>query len=274
MMKVHRSALYAGTVVHQRLRPRRHRLSYDVFYLLLDLDEIEALARSSWLFRLGRLGLFSFNARDYGDRSGTPLKLQVERHLRATGIGPDGGPIRLLTLPRILGYAFNPISVYFCHRRGGALAAVLYEVTNTFGDRHSYLIPVESTETPILQHSKKALHVSPFLDIDLHYTFRLVPPAERIGLAVTGLDDQGPAIVATLDATRRTLTDGALLRALLAYPLMTLKIIAAIHWEALRLWRKGLAVHPRPAPPSRPVTMGRPLRPTPNRRREEHDVAA
>lgn len=273
-MTVLGSALYAGTVAHQRLRPRRHYLSYGVFYLLLDLDEIEALARASWLFRLGRLGFFSFNARDYGDRSDTPLKLQVERHLRAAGIVPDGGPIRLLTLPRIFGYAFNPISVYFCHRRNGALATVLYEVTNTFGDRHSYLIPVDSTEPPILQHSKKALHVSPFFDNDMHYTFRLAPPDERIGLAVTGLDDQGPAIVATLDATRRALTDGALLRVLLVYPLMTFKVIAAIHWEALRLWRKGLAVHPRPAPPSRPVTMGRPLRPTPNRRRKERDVAA
>jgi uncharacterized protein len=273
-MKALRSALYAGTVAHQRLRPRRHHLSYDVFYLLLDLDEIEALARSSWLLRLGRFGLFSFNARDHGDGSDTPLKRQVEGHLRAAGIVPDGGPIRLLTLPRILGYAFNPISVYFCHRRSGALAAVLYEVTNTFGDRHCYLIPVESTETPILQHSQKALHVSPFLDNDMHYTFRLMPPDDRIDLAVTGLDDQGPMIVATLEATRRALTDGALLRVLLAYPLMTLKIIAAIHWEALRLWRKGLAVHPRPAPPSRSVTVGRPLQPTTASRQEEHDVAA
>ena len=135
-MKPLRSALYAGTVAHQRLRPRRHHLSYDVFYLLLDLDEIEALARSSWLFRLGRLGLFSFNGRDYGDRSDTPLKRQVERHLRAAVIVPDGGPIHLLTLPRILGYAFNPISVYFCHRHSGALAAVLYEVTNKIGRAH------------------------------------------------------------------------------------------------------------------------------------------
>jgi DUF1365 family protein len=277
-MKALRSALYAGTVMHQRLRPRRHHLSYGVFYLLLDLDEIETLARSSWLFRLGRLGLFSFNAPDHGDGSDTPLKLQVAEHLRAAGIVPDGGPIRLLTLPRILGYAFNPISVYFCHRRDGALAAVLYEVTNTFGDRHSYLIPVDSTETPILQHSQKALHVSPFLDNDMHYNFRLIPPDERIDLAITGLDDEGPMIVATLEATRRPLTDGALLRVLLAYPLMTLKVIAAIHWEALRLWRKGLAVHPRPAPPSQPVTVGHPLRPatttTTAARQEEHDVAA
>jgi DUF1365 family protein len=273
-MKALRSALYAGTVEHQRLRPRRHHLSYDVFYLLLDLDEVEELARASWLFRLGRLGLFSFNARDHGDGSDTALKLQVERHLFAAGIVSDGGPIRLLTLPRILGYAFNPISVYFCHRRGGALAAVLYEVTNTFGDRHSYLIPVDSTATPILQQSRKALHVSPFLDNDMHYTFRLVPPDARIGLAVTGLDDHGPVIVATLEATRRALTDGALLRVLLAYPLMTLKVIAAIHWEALRLWRKGLALHPRPAPPLRPVTVGRPLQPTTDSGQEEHDVAA
>lgn len=273
-MKLPGSALYTGTVMHQRLRPRRHHLSYGVFYLLLDLDEIGTLARSSWLFRRGRLGLFSFNSRDYGDRSDTPLRLQIERHLHGAGLAPDGGTIRLLTLPRILGYAFNPISVYFCHRRNGELAAVLYEVTNTFGDRHSYLIPVELPDTVIRQHSKKALHVSPFLDNDLQYTFRLVPPAERIKLAVTGHDDQGPIIVAALDATRRELNDAALLGALFAYPLMTLKVIAAIHWEALRLWLRGLAVHRRPAPPKRPVTIGRQLRPARAAHREEHDVVA
>jgi hypothetical protein len=273
-MNAIRSALYAGKVAHRRLRPRQHHLAYDVFYLLLDLDEIETLAGSSRLFRLGRFGVFSFNAGDYGNGSDVSLRLQVERHLQSAGLAPDGGPIRLLTLPRILGYAFNPISVYFCHRRGGALAAVLYEVTNTFGDRHSYLIPVESSDTPILQHSKKALYVSPFFDNDLHYTFRLVPPAERLGLAVTGHDDEGPIIVATLDATRRPLTDAALLRALFAYPLMTLKVIAAIHWEALRLWLKGIAVHTRPAPPRRPVTIGHPLYPAKAAPGEEHDVAA
>jgi len=273
-MKALQSSLYVGKVVHHRVRPRQHRLSYDVFYLLLDLDEIDALAKSSRLFGLGKFGLVSFEGSDYGDGSGVALRLQVERHLQAAGLAADGGPIRLLTLPRILGYVFNPISVYFCHCRTGELVAMIYEVTNTFRDRHSYLIPVESPDRPIRQRSAKALYVSPFLDIDMHYTFRVMPPAERLELDVTGHDRQGPMIVATLEATRRELTDRALARVLMAYPLMTLKVIAGIHWEALRLWLKGIAVRVRPRPPQHPVTIGRSLAPARTSRGEEHDVAA
>lgn len=276
------SALYAGTVVHHRLRPRRHRLRYGVFYLLLDLDEIETLAKSLRLFSLRRLGLVSFRTSDHGDGSGVALRQQVEKHLRATGMAPDGGPIRLLTLPRLFGYAFNPISVYFCYRRTGALAAVLYEVTNTFGDRHSYLVPVApADDATIRQQCAKTLHVSPFLDMAMRYTFRLTSPAKHLGLRVTGHDEAGPLIVATLRATRRELTDGALAKALFAYPLLTLKVIAAIHWQALLLWLKGLRVRPRPAPPRCPLTVGRSFVPPPtaktpraNASEIRHDVAA
>ena len=268
-MKATHSALYVGRVAHCRLRPRRHRLAYDVFYVLLDLDEVKTLAASSRLLGLGRSRLVSFDTRDHGDGSNTPLRCQVERHLRSAGLVPDGGPIRLLTLPRILGYVFNPISLYFCHRRSGELAAVIYEITNTFGDRHSYLIAVDSPDGPICQSVGKALHVSPFLDMDMRYTFRVVPPAEKFALAVTGHDDQEPMLVATFEATRRQLTDKTLARALAGYPLMTLKVIALIHWQALLLWAKGISVRRRPEPPPYPVTVGRSLGP-----RREHDVAA
>jgi DUF1365 family protein len=259
MMVAGPSALYVGTVAHHRLRPRRHRLRYGVFYLLIDLDEVEALARSSRLFRLGRFGLISFHAGDHGDGTAAPLRQQVEGHLRSAGLVPDGGPIRLLTLPRILGYVFNPISVYFCHRRSGELSAVLYEVSNTFGDRHSYMIQVTDDDATPLRHlCQKVLHVSPFLDRDMRYAFRLTPPGEALALTVTGIDDDGPLIVATLEAKRRDLTDRALGRVLVGFPLMTLKVIVAIHWEALRLWMKGLVVRSRPAPPSRALTLGTP----------------
>jgi DUF1365 family protein len=257
MIKAAHSALYVGKVMHHRLRPRRHRLSYDVFYLLLDLDELDTLARSSHLLRPGRFGLLSFHAGDHGDGSDVPLRQQVESHLQSAGLAPDGGAIRLLTLPRILGYVFNPISVYFCYRRSGELSAVLYEVTNTFGDRHSYLIPASASPgTPLRQRCDKVLHVSPFLDRDMRYTFRLTPPGEALALTVTGLDCDGPLLVATLDATRRELTDRALARTIATYPLLTLKVVLAIHWEAMRLWLKGIAVRSRPAPPSRAMTIG------------------
>jgi DUF1365 family protein len=253
------SALYVGRVAHQRLRPRRHRLCYRVFYLLLDLDELEALASASWLFRRGRFGLVSFHARDHGDGSDLPLRLQAETLLRSAGVDVDGGPIRLLTLPRILGFAFNPISVYLCHRRDDALAAVLYEVTNTFGDRHTYLVKVDSSQAPIRQGADKAMHVSPFLDMALRYTFHLSPPADTLALAVAAHDDVGPVLAASLTATRRPLTDRSLARVLLAFPLMTVKVVAAIHWEALRLWLKRIAIRARPEPPAKAVTIGWPL---------------
>lgn len=274
-----RSALYVGKVAHHRLRPRTHSLAYNVFYLLLDLDEVEQLANSSHLFWLGPAGLISYDSRDHGDGSDTPLRDQVETHLRAAGLSPDGGPIRLLTLPRILGYLFNPISVYFCHHRNGELFAVLYEVTNTFRDRHSYLIPVDSPDRPIVQRSGKALYVSPFLDIDgMHYTFRLSPPETQrdtqLALDVTAHDRQGPMVVGTLEMRRRDLTDRSLARVLLTFPLMTLKVTAAIHWEALRLWLKGIAVRRHPVPPAHPVTVGCSVRPAKALRREDHNVAA
>ena len=133
------SGLYQGAVTHKRLRPREHALRYRVFMLLLDLDELPDLFRRLRLLSRGRFGLMSFDAGDHGDRSGAPLRPQIEQRLAAAGI-EAGGPIRLLCMPRVLGYGFNPLSLFFCHRRDGRLAAILYEVTNTFGERHAYLI--------------------------------------------------------------------------------------------------------------------------------------
>src|SRR5262249_48726005 len=130
------SAIYAGTVMHQRLRPRRHRLRYRVFSLLLDLDELDEVAARLRLLSRNRFNLFSFFDRDHGDGRREPLRMQIERRLAAAAIAPDGGAIRLLAMPRVLGYVFNPLSVYFCYRRTGVLAAVVYEVNNTFGERH------------------------------------------------------------------------------------------------------------------------------------------
>ncbi|UOK72433.1 DUF1365 domain-containing protein [Ancylobacter polymorphus] len=250
------SALYAGEVMHVRLKPRRHRLAYRLFSLLLDLDEIDGLDRRLRLFSRGRFNLFSLHDRDYADPAAGPLKAQVERLLVAAGLEPDGGPIRLLTLPRLLGYAFNPLSVYFCHRRDGALLALLYEVNNTFGQRHSYLIPVAPGEgTPLRQKAEKRFYVSPFMDMGLTYAFRVHPPGEDLRIAILASDTEGPVLSAVHSATRRPLNDGELLRAALSYPLLTLKVIAGIHWEALFIWAKGIGLRPRPKAPDAPVTV-------------------
>lgn len=250
------SALYVGSVMHVRMRPRHHRLSYRLFSVLLDLDEIDALDRRLALFSRNRLNLFSFFDRDHADPDGGVLKAQVERLLRVAGLEPDGGAVRLLTMPRLLGYAFNPLSVYFCHRRDGSLLAVLYEVNNTFGERHSYLIPVATGEvSPLRQRAEKRFYVSPFMDMELVYSFRVDPPGRALRIAILASDAAGPVLSAVHAATRRPLTDGHLALALIGHPLLTLKVVAGIHWEALRIRAKGVRLRPRPPAPETPVSI-------------------
>ncbi|MDQ6638727.1 MAG: DUF1365 family protein [Pseudomonadota bacterium] len=263
------SALYTGSVMHQRLRPARHRLRYRMFSLLVDLDELPSLTRRLRLFSLNRFNLFSLHERDYGDGAsgggtsegeGGGLRGYVDRQLRAAGL-PAGGAIRLLTMPRILGYAFNPLSVYFCDGADGALRALLYEVNNTFGERHSYLIEVDAAQRDsgrIVQGCAKEFRVSPFLANDLRYVFRVEPPhPERaaLSLGVVAHDGVGALVNARFDAQRRRLDDAALARVFFSHPLLTFKVIAAIHWEALRLLVKGVRLQPTPAAPAGPLTI-------------------
>ena len=256
------SGLYAGTVVHTRLRPIRHHLRYRVFSLLLDLDELPVLGLR--LLSHNRFNLFAFHDRDHGDGGGTALRPQVEAHLRAAGYQVDGGPIRLLSMPRLFGYVFNPLSVYFCYRRDGSLMAVLHEVNNTFGERHLYLLPVEDQGGDVIEQScPKCFYVSPFMGMAMTYHFRIIPPAARVAVAIETRDADGPMLEAVFAARRQELTDAALLRAFFAYPLLTLKVVAGIHWEALKLWRKGMRLQPRPQPPTELVTVGTTQRATP-----------
>lgn len=252
------SALYIGAVAHRRLVPRPHALRYRCLWLLIDLAEIDALAARLRLFSHGRFNLFSFHQSDHGAGTDEPLRAQVDRHLAEAGIDLAGGAVRLLCMPRVLGYVFNPLSLYFCHRNDGTLAAIIHEVTNTFGQRHAYLIPVERDDGgAVRQTCEKCFYVSPFMDMDLRYEFRIVPPDRTVSVAIRTLGCETPQLVAALSGTRRELGDRALLSAFLGRPLVTAKVIAAIHWEALKLWRKGIALRPRPAPPTRPVTIVR-----------------
>lgn len=251
------SALYMGTVVHQRFRPRPHRLRYRMVQLLIDIDELDALAGRFRLFSRNRFNFIAFHDADYGDRSGSDLRGQIEAVLCSAGIAFDGGAIRLLTMPRFMGHVFNPISTWFCHARDGSLRATIYEVTNTFGDRHFYVIRADAQNGAVHQSCAKALYVSPFMDMDMRYDFALKPPGGSVSLTITGSDAAGKLIVASFAGKRRALSDGALLSLLLGLPLLTLRVVAGIHWEALRLWLKGIAVRRHPEPPETTVTLGR-----------------
>lgn len=262
------SALYVGRVAHRRLRPREHRLAYRIFSVLIDLDELPGLVGRLRLFSHNRFNLFGLHDRDYLAGTGEPLRAQVERHLADAGIDLDGGAIRLLTMPRILGFGFNPLSIYFCHARGGAIVAILYEVHNTFGERHSYLIPVDDASGPIRQSCDKRFHVSPFVAMEMRYDFTILPPGSQLAIGITGSDRDGPVIVATQKAQRRSLTDGALARLFITHPLLTLKVVGGILWEAAKIWTKGIALHRRPPPPREPVSRICPPVQPDNRERE------
>ena len=251
-----RSTLYVGSVMHRRLRPRPHYLRYRMFWMLLDLDEIDQLPRGLRLFSRNRFNALSLYDADHGADGGRTLREQAETHLKGAGIDCGGGRIELLCLPRIFGYGFNPLSIYFCCTRGGSLAAILYEVHNTFGERHSYLIPAGGDPgSAIPQECRKVFYVSPFMGMDLTYQFRVAAPGEKVSARINVSDGEGKLLVAALEGTRRTLSDTALLRVIVSHPLLTLKVVAAIHWHALRLWLKGIRLHKRPAPPPEPVTI-------------------
>jgi DUF1365 family protein len=247
------SALYEGWVMHQRLRPSSHRLRYRMLSIFLDLDEIDALAKTHRLFSRNRFNLFSFHDRDYGSGGPESLRSQIEAHLAEAGMPLTNGPIRVLTMPRILGCAFNPLSLFFCYRPQGDLAAILYEVNNTFGQRHAYLIPAElGADGTLRQACTKDFYVSPFLEMGLRYVFS--PPGEKLAMLIRVSDEEGLLLTAAQSARRVSFGDASLLRAFLSHPLQVIRVLGGIHWEALRLWRKGLRPKSRPAPPARPVT--------------------
>ena len=183
-----RSAIYEGHVVHQRLAPKRHHLGYALFQILFDLDRLSDLDRRLRWFSRDRLNLFSFYDRDHGDGRAGPLRGYVDEVLSDAGIDLGGGPIRLLCMPRVFGHVFNPISIYWCHQADGRLRAMLYEVNSTFGQRHSYLIPVDpyADETVIRQTCVKALHVSPFMPMEMAYDFIITLPGGSVSTSVDG----------------------------------------------------------------------------------------
>ena len=259
-------ALYVGRVMHKRLVPFQHRFDYRVFSLWLDLDRLAETADQLKCFSYNRADLFSFHDRDHGARDGSPVRDWMRETLARYGLLPARCRIMVQCYPRLFGYVFNPLSVFYVYDLGQAqapvLSAVVYEVKNTFGDQHCYVIPVAEAQKrkPIItQSAEKNLYVSPFLPLAGSYRFRLNQPGRRLSQlirqsgAVTGTETE--QMIALFTAERQPLTDRSLLAAFVTHPLMTLKVMAGIHWEALKLWRKGAKFHHRPAPPAQASTL-------------------
>jgi len=243
------AALYVGEVMHARLKPVGHRFSYRVMSLLIDLDRLDMADRQSRLFGVNRPALYSFHEADHGDRDGSSLLLYVQRQASEHGINLTGGRVLMLCYPRLLGYAFNPLSVYFCYRANGEPALLIYEVRNTFGGIHAYVLPVKRGEISpagIRQIQDKRFYVSPFVGMAMRYHFRVMPPKDCVKLRILETDGEGPLLSAAFIGHRRRLTTKELLRSFFSLPLVTLKVVAGIHWEALWLWLKGVRLAPGP----------------------------
>lgn len=240
-------AIYSGEVVHQRFAPKVHRLNYQIFQVLLDLDRLDVLPSH---LAHNRFGLFGFYDSDHGpdqhQSRAAPLNVRMRTMLSAHGVCDDTDRLFLMAMPRVLGFVFNPISLYFVQRCDGSIRAVVYEVNNTFGDRHSYVLPVQDDGARIRQHSDKRLHVSPFMDMDMAYDFDLKAPDDTFALRIRLTQDGRDMLFAGFTARREPLSDPVLLRLFAAMPLMTLKVVAGIHWEALKIWLKGIKLRPKP----------------------------
>lgn len=266
-----KSALFCGQVYHKRLRPAVHVLRYRVFSLLLALDEIDALDKQLWLFSRNRWNLFSFYDKDFGECADESLEQYVLRQLEDAGVKQKPHRVLLTCYPRICGYTFNPLSLFYCLDEKDQPIAILHEVHNTFGERHVYVLPVasdsedaetkknaqniesdsesvqESVQEPVSwinQSIKKSLFVSPFAHMNMRYDFRLNVPDERQLLVIRVHDEDGHLLTASYTAERQVLSVFGLLRYFITVPLLTFKVVAGIHWEALRLWIKKVPVFP------------------------------
>ncbi|WP_293000440.1 DUF1365 domain-containing protein [Nevskia sp.] len=247
------AALYPSRVMHRRLIAPFYRFVYTVFYVVWDIDRIDEAVAPLRLFSRNRFNLLSFRDADHGSGATAPgaLRAWAEALLKSAKIDLDGGRIRLLAFPRLFGFAFNPISMWYCEHRDGTLRAVIAEVRNTFGEKHCYLLASDGQPMPYQQpyEKDKCFHVSPFFDLVGRYRFTLEDPGERLRVVIHETRDGVPILDATLAGERVALSDGAIVRQVLRMPLMTFKVVAGIHWEALKIWLRGARFHKKPLPP-------------------------
>ena len=239
-------------VFHARLRPHGLRFRYDVTSMVIDLDRLEEANRACPLFSVGGFNLFGFHERDHGAGDGSPLRAHVEGLLRKAGMERPAR-IALCCFPRILGFVFDPLSIFCCFDESGAASAVVYEVRNTFGERHSYVMRLSpDAQGAVAPHEcDKIFYVSPFMDMALRYRFRLTPAsADGFALKIIERDHEGVVLTALIEARAFAPSRTALLTRLARTPLLGFKVLAGIHLQAVKLWAKGHPLRARPAPPA------------------------
>tara|TARA_B100000700_G_C15009477_1_gene840189 strand:- start:446 stop:1216 length:771 start_codon:yes stop_codon:yes gene_type:complete len=234
------SCIYSGYVTHKRFKPKRHFFSYKTFSLLIDLNEIENLEKKINFFSYNKFNILSFYNRDHGPRDGSSLIKWAKKILKDSNVDIGSGTIKLLCFPRFFGYVFNPLSVFYCYSENLELSAVLYEVKNTFNEQHTYVFKTTQTSNLVLHKCNKKFYVSPFIDMETFYNFRLLKPGDNLNIFIKQADAEGILLTACQVGKRLEFNSKNLLNQFLKHPLMSLKVIAAIHFEAFRLWSKGI----------------------------------
>ena len=237
---INNSCIYIGSVIHKRFKPKKHFFKYSVFSLFLDLDEINELDQQIPFFSYNKFNILSFFDKDHGYRDGSSIKNWLIHVLQKKNISTINIKIKILCYPRIFGYVFNPLSIFFIYDADSNPIAILYEVKNTFGEQHTYVFKIDIKNKQILNNCKKKFYVSPFMDLESKYFFKVLIPNERLSVIIDQRDKEGKLLFASQDGERVKLSSKNLLKSYLRHPLMTLKIISAIHYEAFKLWMKGI----------------------------------
>ena len=234
------SSIYNGKVIHKRFKPKEHFFKYSVFSLLIDLSELNQLDKEIKFFSFNKFNLISFYEKDHGNRDGSSLVDWVKKNLDGNNIHFKDIKIKLLCYPRIFGYVFNPLSVFFIYNSNEKLISILYEVKNTFGEQHTYIFKVDD-DVKLFQHNcSKKFHVSPFIEMDCNYFFRILKPEDKMSVIIDQYQANEKILYASQDGKRADFNSKELLKSYLKHPLMTFKIISAIHFEAFKLWTKGI----------------------------------
>ena len=237
---INNCCIYIGSVIHKRFKPKKHFFKYSVFSLFLDLDEINELDQQIPFFSYNKFNILSFFDKDHGHRDGSSIRNWLIHVLKKKNISTISIKIKILCYPRIFGYVFNPLSIFFIYDADSNPIAILYEVKNTFGEQHTYVFKINIKDQHISNNCKKKFYVSPFMDLESKYFFKVLIPNERLSVIIDQRDKEGKLLFASQDGERVKISSKNLLISYLKHPLMTLKIISAIHYEALKLWMKGI----------------------------------